>query len=252
MIFSLQAAPNEKLTLAHDGVTEYSICVAAEAIPAERTAAEQLQKYLAEATGAQFLLVTEAEAKGEALIFVGAGSRVKKLLPEENWEALGQDGIVIKTMGSSLVLAGGTPRGTLYSVFQFLEDNVGCRWWTPKEQTIPETKNLSIPPLDVRYVPVFSYREHFTTSVRYNPQFATILRENGRHESQDAVWGGITTSWASFTPSANCFLRRNILQTILNGTRMEPMAGCPAQKLPNAPSPSTPSSASAIQRCEKR
>ncbi|MCK7482461.1 MAG: hypothetical protein M0C28_39075 [Candidatus Moduliflexus flocculans] len=43
---------------------------------------------------------------------------------------LAAESIVVRTAGNDLVLAGGGPRGTLYAVYTFLEDVVGCRWWT--------------------------------------------------------------------------------------------------------------------------
>ncbi len=182
------AAP---LKLAENAQTSYVIALAADAIPAEKTAAQQLQKYLQEVTGASFSIQVETEvAAGVPQIVVGTGGRAKTLLSKQNWQALGADGIVIQTIGNSLVIAGGRPRGTLYAVFQFLEDAVGCRWWTATEQFVPRKTVLEIQPQNVVYTPPFSYREHFTTAVRENPEFATILRENGHFQTQNAEWGG--------------------------------------------------------------
>lgn len=179
------------LKLAENGQTSYIIALASDAIPAEKTAAQQLQKYLQEVTNANFPVQVETEvASNTPQILVGSGMRVKALLPQQNWQALGSDGIVIQTVGNNLVLAGGRPRGTLYAVFQFLEDAVGCRWWTPTEQFVPRKTALEIEPQNVIYVPPFSYREHYTTAVRENPEFATILRENGHFQTQSVEWGG--------------------------------------------------------------
>ena len=175
--------------LAQNGKTSYVIALANDAIPAEITAAEQLQKYLLQVTGATFLIQSEAAAKdGTPKILVGAGDRVKVLLPHQDWASLGNDGIVIKTVGKDLILAGGRPRGTLYAVFQFLED-AGCRWWTPAENTIPHKSTFDVPEQNIVYVSPFNYREHYTTAVK-DPVFATIMRENGNAQNQSAEWGG--------------------------------------------------------------
>lgn len=179
------------VTLVRDGEALYTIVIADDAIPAEVTAAKELQKYLGEVTGVNLPIQDEAESDEKLPhILVGAGKRARKLLPNEDWEGLGKDGIVIKSSGDALILAGGRPRGTLYAVFQFLEDEVGCRWWTPTEHLIPKKRTLEVKGQDIRYVPPFSYREHFATSTRESAFFATVLKENGKHQSQDEQWGG--------------------------------------------------------------
>ena len=184
-------AHNGTLHLAKDSKTSYVIALANDAIPAEKTAAEQFQKYFQQVTGAAISIAAEKDVAADApQILIGAGTRTKVLLPQQDWESLGNDGIVIKTVGQNLILAGGRPRGTLYAVFQFLEDVAGCRWWTPTESTIPHKSTFNVPAQNVVYVPPFSYREHYAVSVRENPEFATIMRENGHHQRQKEAWGG--------------------------------------------------------------
>jgi hypothetical protein len=191
LTLGMQAANAQSLSLARDQQTSYVIALAADAIPAEKTAAGQLQKYLQQVTGAIFPVQPETEVTAATpQILVGAGPRVRSLLPTQNWHALGQDGIVIKTVGNNLILAGGRPRGSLYAVFQFLEDEVGCRWWTPTASTIPTANTLTLRPQNVTYVPPFNLRESFTTAVQSDPVFATIMRQNGHHQTQSKEWGG--------------------------------------------------------------
>jgi len=99
---------NTSLTLAANGQSAYTIALAADAIPAEKTAAQQLQKYLQQVTGATLPIAPESEVQaGAPQILVGAGKRARTLLPLQKWDALGSDGIVIKTAGNKLVIAGG-------------------------------------------------------------------------------------------------------------------------------------------------
>lgn len=182
-----QAAP----ALARDGRTTYVIAVAGDAIPAEEKAARELAEYLRQITGATFATRPEAQVPATApQILVGAGARVKQLLPGQDWAALGADSVVLKTVGRNLVLAGGRPRGTLYAVYQFLEEQAGVRWWTPAESAVPHTPTLLLPALNVAYTPPFRYREHYTTSVQRDPLFATRLRENGNSQKQGEELGG--------------------------------------------------------------
>lgn len=179
------------LHLAQNGETAYVIALANDAIPAEKTAAEQLQKYFQQVTGASISIQPENAVSVDApQILVGAGERVRALVPRQAWSTLGSDGIVIKTVGKNLVLAGGRPRGTLYAVFQFLEDSAGCRWWTSTENTIPRRSTFDVAAQNVVYVPPFDYREHYTNETQADPVFATIMRENGHHQRQTPEWGG--------------------------------------------------------------
>jgi hypothetical protein len=181
----------KSLTLVRDGKSSSVIVVAADAIATEKTAALQLQKYLLEVTGTTLEVKAENEVKPEvAQILVGAGPRVKALLPHQNWQVLGKDGIVIKSVGNKLILAGGRPRGSIYAVFEFLEAAVGCRWWAPDAQSIPHKKTLVIKPQNVSYVSPFVYREHYASSVYADAQFATKMRENGWGPAIPADWGG--------------------------------------------------------------
>lgn len=183
--------PAASIVLAQNGKSAYTIALASDAIPAEKTAAGELQKYLQQVTGVKLVVRPEAEV-GPAVpqILVGAGKRAKSLLPKQDWDALGSDGIVIKTVGRNLVLAGGRPRGSLYAVFQFLEDNAGCRWWTPEASRIPQKKSLTVSAQNVVYRSPFDYREHYATAPYRDAFFATTLRENGHQQTQTAEWGG--------------------------------------------------------------
>lgn len=183
------AAKASNMIIAQNGKTAYVITVAADAIPAEQTAATQLQDYLQQMTGARLTVKPESQVPANApQILVGAGPRVKALLARQDWKALETDGIVLKTVGKNLILAGGRPRGSLYAVFQFLED-AGVRWWTPDVKTVPRKKLLSITPQNVTYVSPFRFREHYTAATYWKPEFATLMRENGNHHNQTPEWG---------------------------------------------------------------
>lgn len=176
-----------EMALVEGGQSRYVIVVEDGATESEKTAARHLQATIEEITGVRLPVAGEAEGPK---ILVGAGKMARGLLPEVDWEALGSDGIVLRTVGEDLILAGGRTRGTLYAVFQFLEDAAGCRWWTPTERTIPKSANLVVGAQNVVYVPPFSYREHYTTPLQGDPAFATAMRENGHHQPQGSEWGG--------------------------------------------------------------
>ena len=168
------------------------IVVPADAIPSEQTAAAELAKHLKLVTGADFPIVTSADrANQETRIFIGQTETTRRLMPDFDFRKLGRDGIVIRRTGSDLVLAGDRPRGTLYAVYTFLEDNVGCRWWTPDASYMPRKSTLRVQVRNLVYSPPFMCRETFYKSViGQNPEFAARLKLNGHFQSMTPEWGG--------------------------------------------------------------
>lgn len=168
------------MTIAENSKTGCRIVIASGAPASEKTAARELQQGLKQVTGAELPIEAESQVKGNApQILVGQSQRVKRLLPDVDWAGLGHDGIVIRTAGNNLILAGGQPRGTLYAVYTFLEDTVGVRWWTSSETYVPSRKTLSIPELNIVYTPKLRYREAFYRDPNENPLFAAKLKLNG-------------------------------------------------------------------------
>ena len=70
------------------------------------------------------------------------------------------DAILMKTDGNKLLLLGSNERSTLYSVYAFLEEVVGCRWVMPGEigEVIPRTKTIVVNDLNSYQVPDFPIR----------------------------------------------------------------------------------------------
>ncbi|HTL29932.1 MAG TPA: DUF4838 domain-containing protein [Tepidisphaeraceae bacterium] len=183
----------DAITLAQDGKTNYTIVTGDDASPAEQTAARDLAEHLYAMTGARFAVKKTADGDGPKIL-VGPSALAKKLSPETKWDALGTDGMIVKTVGKDLILAGGRPRGTLYAVYSFLEDNVGVRWWTSSESEIPKKPTLQIESLDKTYIPKLLYREAFYEDAIGNKaqhaSFDARLKLNGHMSRIPEQWGG--------------------------------------------------------------
>ncbi len=173
--------------LAKAGKTDYTIVISLEASPSEKHGAEELQAFLKEITGAEFPVRTEA-ASGP-MILVGDSPALASLKLDIPWQKLGQEGFVIKTVDPHLVLAGGRLRGSMYAVYTFLEDCLGCRWFSSKVSHIPYRRRLAVPNIDVQQVPRFEYREDFYTGA-FDADFAARNRMNGCHSHLDEARGG--------------------------------------------------------------
>jgi hypothetical protein len=186
------------VTIAENGVGRAIIVVAADAIESEQHAAAELGNFLHQVTGASFEIVREG-TRGESSIFVGPGA-AQQADPAFPTDGLEEDGIVLRTIGEDLILAGGRPRGTLYAVYTFLEEYAGCRWWTPTESTIPKAPTLAAANLNVRYVPQFEYRDtrypeagdaDFCVRSKLNGIYSRLFIDDGLHNAkQDLKRGG--------------------------------------------------------------
>lgn len=205
------------------------IVVDAGCLASERKAAEELSKYLHEITaGAYPVVVDDGKTAAKATrIYVGRGRQVDQLMGEFNWEALGRDGIVIRTVGNDLVIAGSRPRGSLYAVYSFLEDELGCRWWTSTVSSIPKKKSIAFNKLDRVYAPRMFYREsHYKQSYdMQHPDFAVKLKLNGTMQQTPEELGGHEFfingghSFSRLLPSDRYFGTHPEWFSMINGTR---------------------------------
>ncbi len=198
-----KTSKDTRLSLANSGQTKRVILIPDDATPPTKNAADQLALYLGKITGAQFPVVKESAAlKGTPVLSVGLTKRFAQVFPDLNPSALKPDGIIMKTKGDDLFLAGQGTRGDLYAVYSFLEDECGVRWWTSTESTIPRQADLVVPSLDRIHEPVFMSREayyHDMVMEGYGrlgkptpeqEQFAVKMKNNGNNSPVSPDWGG--------------------------------------------------------------
>ena len=103
-----------------------------EPTPQEELAAADLQAHIEKLTGHEIPIVADSDLEGHIPIAVGRCTATLKMLDVQiDFKSLGLEGIVLRTKGPALVLAGNR-RGVLYAVYSFLEDHCGCRWFAPE------------------------------------------------------------------------------------------------------------------------
>ncbi len=124
------------------GINDCKIAIPKDAHVIEKTASEELCNYIEKTLSISLPIVSENEASGKC-IYVGHTEYAKKngILgkSKENW--------IMKMCDGNLVLTGGVERGDrgiIYSVYHFLEDIVGVRWWNPYEEDVLSLDSLSL------------------------------------------------------------------------------------------------------------
>lgn len=194
MLLALTAASLNSLAALILASREIAPCVVLhepEATPAERTAARELAAHLRLITGAEFEVRETADvaAVPPRAILIGPGALSRAIFPGVPLDALPAEGYVMRTQGERLLLAGGRPRGTLYAVYRFLQEQGGVRWWTPWATNLPAQPTLRVPDLEARGEPAFEYREPFWFA-GFDPVWKARNGANGENRRIPPEFGG--------------------------------------------------------------
>lgn len=176
------------LLLAENGVSDFRIAISQSATPSERRAADELQMFLEQICDARLPIVTDEQPLGPHEILLGDNAHLRAAGIEIGFEELGDEGFVIRTAPPHLVIAGGRQRGTMYGVYAFLEERLGCRWFTSTASHIPRIPQLALGTIDDRQKPALEYREVFVQDAldadwsarnRLNSAMGRLTEEHG-------------------------------------------------------------------------
>ncbi len=175
--------------LAREGKPEAVIVVADKAGPADRFAAEELQKYLEKMSGARLEIAAEGSLKedadlgpGSARVLVGATkatAALRGMLAKKDADAFAvkvERQVAGGFVGGGdqwddrpgrfydVVLAGAGDRGTIYAAYDFLERELGCRWLAPGDlwEEIPKRPTVEAPPGSRIEAPGMKYRGDYS------------------------------------------------------------------------------------------
>ncbi len=156
--FCCESNSQESIILANEETSDYRIMVGPQATEIEVFAAQELQGYLLQISGAFMPMANENERMYKKLILVGKNAG-RLMLPESEFNRLKHDDFLIKVVGDRLILAGNSPRATLYSVYSFLE-SLGCRWFAPGiiGEVLPRLPGITLTAIDHIEKPSFKYR----------------------------------------------------------------------------------------------
>jgi len=172
----------------------YPIVISMEASKPVQHAARQLQHFVDEICGVTLLIVDDSAPLAEPAILVGDSAHLRRSCPSLEQNVFGAEEFVLRTVNESLVIAGGEPRGTLYAVYAFLRDHLGCRWFTKELSYIPKQDRIVIPPLDETYSPALTYRNLVDNDLM-SPDWCARNHVNGFSSEADLGRGGKISHW---------------------------------------------------------
>ena len=159
------------MVLADNGKSQYSIVVAPDADKDELFASSEFQRYFENVTGVKLRIDKKQNLAGPYFIRIGKNTRFK------NIPAVGDDGVIIKTDNSGLIISGNMNRGLLYAVYSFFEKYLDCRFFALDEIKIPKKSNVTIPQLNYSYSPPFTFRSYYSQE-NSNKAYADFHKEN--------------------------------------------------------------------------
>jgi hypothetical protein len=197
-IFLLVHTNGQDIALVEAGRAKARIVIPKKPTEVEEKAASVLQDYMRKISGAKLRIVKDRRKEKGNEILIGGVNRTA--VAGINIDELHQDGFVIRSAGNQLVIAGGTEKGTLYGVYSFLENHLGCRKFSSSATYVPEMEAITVGSIDDREVPWFKFRETLYRDV-YDPEFMDWhkLDSHGKF-AENPQWGFWCHSFNTLVP----------------------------------------------------
>lgn len=134
LLFACTPRPKQVI-LIQQGQSDYTIIIPEDADTLVSRAAKELQSFLEQSTQAKLSVRPGSIQTNIPAIFVGFGTT----------QALEKESIFYYVEGQQLFISGGSPRSTLYAVYNFLEQQLGLRFFSPEVTELPPNTRLTLP-----------------------------------------------------------------------------------------------------------
>lgn len=168
------------VTIAGNDIADYVIVKPADATESEAFAAEELSAYIEKACGVKLEIVMETDSEKTITIVRDTSGE------------LGTDGVRICTEDGKLTIAGGTVRGCLNGVYEFLDSYIGWRFLPHGQEYLITEGTVDIPDgIDDTQIPVLEYRYSYWTPY-YNAETAEpdAAKQKVNVRTYSLIYGG--------------------------------------------------------------
>ncbi|RKY77739.1 DUF4838 domain-containing protein [candidate division KSB1 bacterium] len=192
-----------KLEIVRNGVSDYSIVVPKNASAGDYDAAKELIKYIYKISDAKIPVTFGKAEPGMPEIWIGGPGSKKECAFDISWEDIEPDGIIIKTFGENLIIAGGGEKGVLNAVHTFLEDYLGVRRYSSDVEVIPRKSSITLGKIETKHVPKIPYRLiHMQEAMDSSYASWHKLNTNADRKSD---WGMFVHTFDDFVPPDKYF-----------------------------------------------
>lgn len=182
--------------LAENGRSDYKIVLPETQTEEIKIAAEELRYFVEKSTGASLPVITDnglSYNKDAKYLSIGNTKIASSAGISFDENELGGDGYRVVTKGKSVIMIGGSKDGNIYAVYDFLEYNLGVKFYTADEVKCPEYNKVNLYAFDLKVKPTFDLRSLGIFNQNYDAQMRRRLRTQIRDE------GWIYTSHSHFT-----------------------------------------------------
>jgi hypothetical protein len=191
------AGKRSEYVLFSNGKTRYRIALDGNASESEKWAANELQHWLSEISGTYFPIQTLGQQRFRgSQIIIGFNDTVKA---KTNAPAPAEldESFTYCNSGPDILIYGGKMRGSMYGVMSFLENEFGCRWYTPSVSVIPKRNEMKFNRYEHNEAPGIRVRNDFYFEA-FDPVWAARNRMNGRM-TYNPQPGGVEAYWSVHT-----------------------------------------------------
>jgi hypothetical protein len=218
LLFSLSLfISRAQLVIVDQKQSDYRIVLPGVPQPDEEKAAAELQKYLQKISGVELPVISDSQEPAAHEIIIGSSTRLELYKVKSGFKESECDGFLLLTKNEKLFITGGSPAGTLNGVYSFLEDYLGCRYYSPEVQYIPKLQRIVLPEIKEKQVPVFTYRELYFPG-RFDPGYRAWHKLQS-HQGGD--WGMWVHTFDDLVPPETYFSDHPEYFSEINGIRVQ-------------------------------
>ncbi len=165
IILGFGSCKDKGMLLAENGKSEYEIVTSDNPDQKLAFSAKELQNYLQKIAKAEIPVVDEKnQDMNRKKIFL-------KIVKIDN------NAVSIKSEGDNLIIGGGSAEAVKNAVYVFLEEYLGCDWYAPDAEKVPEYKSLVLKtPVRYDYTPEITTRTVHSRLFYNDPVFSGKLR----------------------------------------------------------------------------
>lgn len=169
------------IDLVKDGKSDYKILIPAVATDTENYASSELIAFFKQATGISLPVVTDANGvdKNGKYLSIGDTALFEESGMQVSLEELGNDGFKIQTYGNSVIMNGADEGGKIYSVYDFMEEQIGFEVYAADEIYVDSFTDRKLKDFNIKEVPAFAGRDVHDVVYANNATFATRKRLRG-------------------------------------------------------------------------
>ena len=174
--------PLDAFTIGGVDITSFTLVVQQGGAACVRNSADELVEYLEQATGYRI-----EEKASEHEIVIGVTDRDTPAVTEARAK-VELDGYTMLEDGGKLYITGSCDRGTMYGVYDFLEDYLGVRFFAADTTVIVNQASAEIPAgFSKLHNPAFELRDTYWYDMRYKQDFANHSKDNSFYDNSTPV-----------------------------------------------------------------